>query len=121
MIGSENACRSSRKDYGQDARTACMLLVMLIWILVACNDGTKPVPVNSASEAVTPVMEPAKNGAELLNERCSSCHGLNKIKQTKKTPSQWDQSVSRMIAKGARLTEAEKILLLDYLNMKFAP
>ncbi|MBN1547700.1 MAG: hypothetical protein JW902_13705 [Syntrophaceae bacterium] len=124
MIGSKNACRPSGKGHGKDTRPAWMLLtlpVMLTLILVACNEGTKTVPVNNASEAVTPITEPATNGSELLNERCSTCHGLSKIKQARKAPSQWDQTVNRMIAKGARLTEAEKILLLDYLNMNFAP
>jgi hypothetical protein len=105
-------------------RVVLVLLVALILMMsapVACNSGAKPSPQNQPPAAVTPVINEIPNGAILLDERCATCHSASKAKQARKTIDQWDQTVSRMIGKGARLTEAEKALLLNYLGKTYGP
>lgn len=58
----------------------------------------------------------ALDGATLLDTRCSVCHSTERVKQAKKTNEQWDQTVTRMVGKGAQLTESEKTVLLGYLS-----
>ena len=62
---------------------------------------------------------PAEDGASLLETRCSVCHPAAKPKAAKKTPDQWESTVSRMISKGAQLTAGEKKILVDYLGKTF--
>lgn len=62
-----------------------------------------------------------ENGAALLEERCSGCHPSSLSKAKKKTPRQWQATVSRMKHKGARLTEDEMKVLLDYLSETYKP
>ena len=58
------------------------------------------------------------DGASLLDERCSVCHSADTARRKKKTPAQWEQTINRMISNGAKLTEDERAVLLDYLAKK---
>jgi cytochrome c5 len=103
-----------------------LIFALLIWALSACN-GVKPEPVSQAPEgtpqvaAVAAEVAASKDGATLMNERCSVCHGALKVMQARKTAEQWNQTVNRMIGKGAHLTETEKTILLEYLGKNLAP
>lgn len=60
-------------------------------------------------------------GAVLLDQRCSVCHPSARPKAAKKTPEQWESTVTRMMGKGAKLSEEEKKLLLDHLSKTYKP
>lgn len=64
---------------------------------------------------------PAINGSELLEARCSICHPSSRPKGLKKTPKQWETTVKRMVAKGAKLSNDEKMILVDYLSKTYKP
>jgi cytochrome c553 len=88
--------------------------LIMVAVLVACNAGT-PQP------AQAPAAPAQMDGASLLEARCSKCHSADRPKQAQKTPDQWNQTVTRMMGKGAELTEAEKIVLVDYLAKTYKP
>lgn len=71
--------------------------------------------------AMLPTEMPALDGAALLDTRCSVCHSTDRVKRARKTAEQWEQTVTRMIGKGAQLTEAEKKVLVDYLANTYSP
>jgi cytochrome c2 len=60
-------------------------------------------------------------GATLLDQRCSVCHPSARPKAAKKTPEQWEATVTRMMGKGAKLSVEEKKLLLDHLSKTYKP
>jgi len=116
--------------------------ILLVLVLTACASPaptTSPtsVPVQPTAIPVQPTSITAKqtqapsvatalpaeiivlDGATLLETRCSVCHSADRPKQAKKTHDQWDQTVGRMIGKGAKLTEAEKTVLVDYLTKTY--
>ena len=62
-----------------------------------------------------------EDGASLLEERCSVCHPSERPKSRQKTPEQWKATVSRMMGKGAKLTDTEKQVLIKYLSENFKP
>ena len=64
---------------------------------------------------------PAGDGAALLNDRCTVCHNLDRVKSAKKTSEQWAQTVSRMVGKGAKLNADEQKALVAYLAKTYAP
>ena len=61
------------------------------------------------------------DAAALLEERCGSCHGSDIPKKARKTKRDWDETVSRMIAKGARLSPEEKKVLIKHLAERYRP
>jgi cytochrome c5 len=89
-------------------------VLVIIAVLAACNSG-------SSQPTQVPAAPGAADGASLLETRCSVCHSADRPKQAKKTRDQWDQTVTRMMSKGAQLTDAEKSVLLDYLAKTYKP
>lgn len=69
----------------------------------------------------TPIVYAEADGANLLEERCSVCHPSSRPKSKQKTPEQWETTVNRMMGKGAKLSEEERVLLLDFLSKTYKP
>ena len=65
--------------------------------------------------------EKAPAGAELLEKRCSVCHSADRPKGAKKTKVQWEETVTRMMGKGAKLSGDEKKTLVEYLATTYKP
>jgi hypothetical protein len=61
------------------------------------------------------------DGANLLEERCSVCHPSSRPKSKQKTPEQWEATVNRMMSKGARLSDDEKPILINFLSDNYKP
>jgi hypothetical protein len=53
---------------------------------------------------------------ELVEERCVGCHALTIVKTSQKTRAEWEQTVNRMVEKGARLSEKQAEAVIDYLS-----
>ena len=68
-----------------------------------------------------PLVLAERDGAALLEERCSGCHPVSLTTSKHKTAKQWQATVSRMKHRGARLTEEELKTLVDYLSETFKP
>jgi cytochrome c5 len=103
--------------------------LVVVVALAACGSGPTQVPSAATAPASQPTQAPtlaptgasALDGAMLLDTRCSSCHPSTRAKQAKKTLDEWNQTVTRMIGKGAQLTDAEKTALVDYLAKTYGP
>jgi cytochrome c5 len=95
--------------------TALFLSAACRWVTGA---GTTP---STATVAVNPLPAATQahgntlDGKALLEERCSVCHSLNYIYNSRGTPQQWSALVSAMIANGAVLNPQEQKILDDYL------
>ena len=64
---------------------------------------------------------PEGDGAALLEERCTECHGLDRTTSARKTREEWEQTVTRMVSKGAELNEEEQDILITYLAETYGP
>lgn len=71
--------------------------------------------------AAAAVAAPAPDGAKLLEERCSVCHKSDRPKSAKKSKADWEKTVTKMVGKGAKLSDAEKTALVDYLAKTYKP
>jgi cytochrome c5 len=118
-------------------------LVVTAGILIACGgpEATEPpaevqptalpteVPQEEPTAPPTEVPQeepptepsPAGDGAALLEERCTICHGLDRTTSARKTREEWEQTVVRMVGKGAELNEAEQEILIAYLAETYGP
>ena len=106
--------------------------LVVVVVLVACGSSstqptqappasqpTQPPPASQPTAAVT--VAPALDGATLLETRCSACHSVDRPKQARMTQEQWDQTVTTMLSHGAKLTDAEKAVLVEYLAKTYGP
>lgn len=82
-------------------------------ILVLATATLLPLSIAALSAAAAP------DGAQLLDERCKSCHVAARAKMLKKSSAEWDALVTRMMAKGAKLSAPEKKALVDYLAKNY--
>ncbi len=85
-----------------------MVIVLGVVLLGACGGDQTPEPELS-------------DGAALLEARCVQCHGLSKTTNEQKTQEQWQQTVTRMVEKGAQLNADEQATLVTYLAETYAP
>ena len=107
-------------DVSSTLRALALLLVLglVAILLAACGGSSQPtqVPPAGTSPAVT---TSAIDAASLLETRCSVCHPSTRAKSAQKAQAEWEQTVTRMISKGAQLTDAEKAALVDYLAKNY--
>lgn len=59
--------------------------------------------------------KPAIDAAALLEARCGTCHSTDIPKNARKSRRDWNETVDRMISKGAKLSPEEKRILVKHL------
>ena len=101
-------------------KTAMAMLTVIILVasvLAACGGQAAEEPASEApaGEAV------ALDGETLLEERCTECHGLDRTTGAEKTRDEWQDTVTRMVSKGANLNAEETQVLVDYLAETYGP
>jgi mono/diheme cytochrome c family protein len=81
-----------------------------MWVVPAALGGFLLLtPVEAQEKAVS-------EGARLVQERCTGCHGAGRIDQAKKDRKGWESTVDRMIGKGAKLNAQEREAMLAHLS-----
>jgi len=64
---------------------------------------------------------PAGPGADVLKQRCVSCHESDLITSQKLSLTGWTRSVDKMVRWGAAVTPGEREVLQPYLAANFGP
>lgn len=123
---------------------ACTVLICIVTLLAACGgQPTAPTPtqlpaptpkeVQEQPPSPTPAVEaaptftiepsptavPALNGQTLVEERCTACHTLDRVKQSRKSEADWKATVERMVRKGAVLSTKEIEAVVRYLAQAY--
>ena len=60
----------------------------------------------------------SSQGAQLVEERCVTCHDLDTVYSHTFSREQWLEQVNLMVSRGARLTEEERDIVVDYLSSR---
>lgn len=95
------------------------ILTLVAGLTAACSD---PVPTQTVEQTEEPAIQPIPgDGETLLEERCTQCHSLDRVKGLQKSGEEWEQTVLRMVGKGAELSEDEQAVLVDYLAETYGP
>jgi cytochrome c oxidase cbb3-type subunit 3 len=58
---------------------------------------------------------------EAFQRVCGACHSVETVTSQRRTRAQWQESVNSMVARGAKGTETEFALILDYLTAQYGP
>jgi len=58
------------------------------------------------------------NPENLLQERCTVCHDLDRVRKARKDRPGWEKTIAKMVTNGAKLNEVERQALVDYLSQK---
>lgn len=83
------------------ARLSLTFILLLLAVISAC------------------AKEDEKAIGDLFESRCSVCHSTSIPKNARKNKAQWQETVGRMMAKGAKLTPEEKKSLVGYLAKRY--
>jgi cytochrome c5 len=64
---------------------------------------------------------PAKDGEQIMNAACGSCHDTTSIQTAARNEQEWTDTVDRMVARGATLSDADRPVLIKYLVKAHGP
>ncbi len=93
--------------------TVLVALLLGSLVFASCGRGQEETAnPTSDRERVTP---PTLDGQSLVQERCTKCHDLGRIRRAKKMDEEWKATVERMVGKGANLSLAEQGAVIRYL------
>lgn len=80
-----------------------------------------PTPLGTTPSVVqSPTALPLASGLQLLQDRCTPCHGLDRVDHPH-TRDQWESVVELMKEYGATLTDDETQVLVEYLAESYGP
>jgi mono/diheme cytochrome c family protein len=98
------------------------------------TEAPEEAPTEAATEPPTepptevpaeePTEEPTQEsvaitGEVLLQERCTVCHTLDRVMRAGHSALGWEQTVDRMVKRGAELNDEERTVLIDYLAQTY--
>jgi len=113
---------------GKVAFSILFTSVVVMGLAGACGGGEEPtqVPTSPPAEMIpTEVLGPtpglAASGEELLQDRRTRCHTLDRVQTASKSLAEWQTTVERMRTKGAQLTDDEVQVLTEYLAATYGP
>jgi len=101
-----------------------VLCVLLSMIGCSKDEEPKPGPAVPGGETVAAPdereavqIETEASPAEVLvQKQCATCHTIKRIEAANLDRVGWERTVDQMIDKGARLNEAERKIVVDYLS-----
>lgn len=64
---------------------------------------------------------PDGEGKDVTAELCGTCHDLQKVVVSRKSPQEWERSVYDMVARGAQIFPDEVEQIVKYLAKSFPP
>jgi mono/diheme cytochrome c family protein len=67
------------------------------------------------------VAQQPDRGREAFQKVCGACHSVETATAEHRTRAQWQESITSMIGRGAKGTDEEFSLILDYLTLNYGP
>jgi hypothetical protein len=76
-------------------------------------------PVLAISAVITVAAQPKDRGRELVEDVCTYCHNLDRLRGKELSREEWRGLTKGMISEGAPVTDDELSMILDYLAKHF--
>lgn len=99
-------------------RSGVISLICLL-ITLEASPLTRPLvgesPLRETKRGETSVHLPAGAGKDLIVQKCSNCHALDRVVKEHRTESEWRDLLRIMAAQGLKLNDKENEMVLRYL------
>ena len=95
---------------------ALIFITMPFIVAVAQDDHPKPPP--SAADANLLPDGPRK---DVVLKKCTSCHSVRNVIASRRTADDWALEVSKMVGRGATISDDEADTIVNYLADHFGP
>ncbi len=82
-------------------RKIMLILVMVLMVLITAQCGG------------------AQSGEALVKAKCNTCHAMDVVTSARKTSTEWEDTVNRMIGHGLKLDDQELKMVVDYLSENY--
>ena len=87
---------------------------------LARHFGPKPSSlVSGGAEPEAKEIPSDEPGASILSRRCTHCHGLELVRESSKSVTEWREIINTMVEYGATLAASEQGVLAEYLARHF--
>ncbi|MCL5061887.1 MAG: photosystem P840 reaction-center cytochrome c-551 [Nitrospiraceae bacterium] len=71
--------------------------------------------------SVSSAEKPKVDAKALFEQKCSTCHSIDRPKSKKKTAKEWESTVMRMKnVNGCPITDEEAKIIIDYLSKNYS-
>ena len=87
------------------------ILLAISLFLMGCTTTPKSTQTTTTSTTVSSSTE----GKNLVETKCTVCHNTQRIYSLKINAAEWGTIVDKMIAKGAVMSNANRIKIIEYL------
>jgi cytochrome c5 len=102
-----------------EVRTGAQVVAALLGALAAITAHTE-MPVQDSVAAPPAAQFPPGAGQPQVQEACGPCHAITVITSARKSEAEWERTVNAMITRGARVSDADYDLIVDYLINNFS-
>lgn len=101
---------------GTKLLTASLLIALSMFFAAGQTDNSKPGPSSADANLL-----PDGAGKDVVLKKCTSCHSIRNVIATHGDADYWAQEVSKMIGRGANISDDEADTIVDYLAAHFGP
>lgn len=91
---------------------------VVVLALLGCRGA--PSHLFGVSASTPKTAEGAVDVPALIHQRCTWCHSSWRIENNHFARADWEKTVTRMVGKGARLDDAERQAVIDFLAARDA-
>jgi cytochrome c5 len=81
------------------------------------SDADIPVLVDYLADAHGPL--PDGKGKDVVLNVCTMCHDLGRVRNGRRSPEEWEETLNSMLNEGAPLSDADFPIVLQYLSKNF--
>jgi mono/diheme cytochrome c family protein len=92
------------------------LIALPLFFAAGQTDKSKPSPSSSDANLL-----PDGPGKDVVLKKCQSCHSIRTVISRHGTEDDWAQEVTKMIGRGATISDDEGDTIVDYLAAHFGP
>ena len=91
-------------------------MALPLFFAAAQTENAKP-----GSSSADANLLPDEPGKDVVLKKCQSCHSIRTVISRHGTADDWAQEVSKMISRGASISDDEAETIVDYLAAHFGP
>jgi cytochrome c553 len=89
--------------------------LLLDWVVAKFGPDSRPFPRTYVPPEITTFFSDPE-ALTLLNRACTSCHGLDRVNETRYSPDKWRVTALDMRQRGAKLDDEEVERLVEWLG-----